>query len=153
MKTLKYLSGVILAASLFIACDNGDADVPDSDDCSGQVCEASPGTNEASTTVPNTLHGTYNMSIAYAESNSPYPQGTQATFTITADRLTVAIDGEECFSIVNPVTRGGLSAPLFKGDCVADIAFQVAANQSGALEEINLVLASGPGYYGQFRID
>ena len=153
MKILKYLSCVIVSASLFIACDNGDTEVPDADDCGGQVCEATPGTDESSTTVPTSLHGTYNMTITYAESNSPYPEGTQATFTITADRLTVAIDGEDCFSIVNPVTRGGLAAPLFKGDCVADIAFQVAANQSGALEEINLVLASGSGYYGQFRID
>ncbi|MFT6873658.1 MAG: hypothetical protein ACI8Q1_003141 [Parvicella sp.] len=130
-----------------------DEPAPNSDDCAGQVCEATPGTNETATTVPATLHGTYNMIITFAESNSPYPEGTRATFTISETRLTITIAGEDCFSIVNPVVRSPFNAPVFKADCIGDIAFQIAANQSGGLEEINMILASGPGYYGQFRVE
>ncbi|WP_339608648.1 hypothetical protein [uncultured Roseivirga sp.] len=142
----------LLVFAFLIITSCGNEDPPTKDDCGGQVCEATPGTDETSTTVPNSLNGTYNMVITYAESNSPYPEGTTATFIIAAEKLTVSIDGEDCFSIINPVNRSPFTAPTFKADCIGDIAFQVAANQSGGLEEINLILASGPGYYGQFRV-
>lgn len=152
-RTMK--KNILLMAVLgltFWSCGNDDT-VPTADDCGGQVCEATPGTDETATTVPAGLHGTYDMTLTFAEDGSPYPEGTQATFTITADRLTVSIDGEDCFSVTNPVNRSPFTAPTFKADCIADIAFQVAANQSGELNEINLIFASGPGFYGQFTID
>lgn len=145
---------LILAALSLLSFGCGDdGDAPSAEDCNGEVCTATVGTNEAATTVPASLHGTYDMTITYAESNSPYPVGTQATFTVSENRLSVAIDGENCFSIINPVTRNSLAAPTFKADCVADIAFQVASNSSGAMHEINLILASGSGFYAQFTLN
>lgn len=147
-KTL-FLTIIFLFA---LSCGEND-DVPTAEDCAGQVCEATPGTNETATTVPASLLGTIDMIITFAESNSPYPEGTRATFTISETRLAITIEGEECFSIVNPVVRSPFQAPVFKADCIGDIAFQIAANQSGGVEEINMILASGPGYYGQFRLE
>lgn len=135
-----------------ISCGEND-EAPTEDDCAGQVCEATPGANETATTVQATLHGTYNMIITFAESNSPYPEGTRATFTISETKLAITIAGEDCFSIMNPVTRSPFSAPVFKADCIGDLAFQIAANSSGGVEEINMIFASGPGYYGQFRVE
>jgi hypothetical protein len=148
----KQLLTLLFATFLLTAC-GGDDTPPTEDDCGGQVCEATAGTNEAATTVPTPLHGSYSMIITSAESSSPYPEGTRATFTIKAERLAISIDGEDCFSVVNPVTRSPFNAPLFKADCIGDIAFQISSNQSGALEEINLILASGPGFYAQFRVE
>lgn len=150
MKTKTLIFSIIFLFAL--SCGEND-DVPTAEDCAGQVCEATPGANEAATTVPASLHGTYDMIITFAESNSPYPEGTKATFTISETRLTITIAGEDCFSIVNPVTRSPFSAPVFKADCIGDLAFQIAANQSGGVEEINMIFASGPGYYGQFRLE
>ena len=143
----------LLAISLFLFAACGEDDAPTSEDCNGAVCTATAGTDETVTTVPSSLHGTYDMVITFAESNSPYPEGTRATFIISETKLIISIDGEDCFSVENAVKRSPFEAPVFKAACIGDIAFQIAQNQSGGLEEINLILASGPGYYGQFKVE
>ena len=140
---------------LAMACFScGNDDTPTADDCAGQVCMADVGANETATTVPSEIHGTFNMELTFAESDSPVPLGTKATFTISANKLIVAYEGEDCFSIENPVARFGATSGnyTFKAACIEDIAFNISQNTDGSLNEVNLELASGPGFYGQFTI-
>ena len=139
-------------AIICLSCDNDDA--PSADDCTGEVCMATVGANETATTVPSDIHGTFEMELTHAEPNSPVSLGTKATFTITANKLVVSIEGRDCFSIENPVMRFGATSGnfTFKAACIEDIAFNVSQNSDGSLNEVNLELASGPGFYGQFTL-
>lgn len=150
---MKKNSILFLALAIFcFSCGNDDA--PSADDCNGEVCMATVGANETATTVPSEIHGTFNTELTFAEANSPVPLGTLATFTISATRLTVSIEGRDCFSIENPVMRFGATSGnfTFKADCIEDLAFNISQNSDGSLNEINLELASGPGFYGQFTL-
>jgi len=151
MKKL-YISMLAAACLLVAAC--GDDESPSAEDCTGEVCQATVGANETAATVPSNLHGTFVTELTYAEPDSPVALGTEATFTISANKLVVSIEGEDCFSIENPVFRFGATADnyTFKADCIDDIAFNISANTDGSLNEINLELASGPGFYGQFTL-
>lgn len=138
------------SALILFSCSNEDE--PSAEDCNGEVCSASVGQDETAVTVPSNLHGTFNMVLSYAEPNSPISEGTEATFTISATTLVVSIEGEDCFSVENPVARFGATSGnyTFKAACIDDIAFNISENTSGELNEVNLELASGPGFYGQF---
>ncbi|MEC7753864.1 MULTISPECIES: hypothetical protein [Roseivirga] len=141
---------VLLGLFMITAC--GEDTEPTANDCSGEVCQASAGQDETATSVPAAIHGTFEMEFTYAEPNSPIAQGTEATFTISANTLVVSIEGRDCFSVENPVARFGATSGnyTFKAACIEDIAFNVSQNSDGSLNEINLELASGPGFYGQF---
>ncbi|KOF01866.1 hypothetical protein OB69_16175 [Roseivirga seohaensis subsp. aquiponti] len=150
----KQLAILAFAALIFTAC--GEDDKPTADDCGGEVCTATVGTDETAATVPANLHGTFVTVLTYAESNSPVALGTEATFTISATKLVVSIDGRDCFSIENAVHRFGATPTsgnyTFKAACIDDIAFNISANTDGSLNEINLEKASGTGFYGQFTV-
>ncbi len=146
---------IILGLALGLICLSCETDeAPSAEDCDGQVCMASVGTDETAVTVPAEIHGTFNMALTFAEPNSPVPLGTKVTFTISANKLIVAYEGEECFSIENAVARFGPPAGnyTFKAACIGDIAFNISQNSDGSLNEVNLELASGPGFYGQFTL-
>jgi len=144
---------LFFALAIFcLSCDNDDA--PSADDCNGEVCMATVGANETATTVPSEIHGTFEMELTHAEPNSPVALGTKATFTIAANKLVVSIDGRDCFSVENPVMRFGATSGnfTFKAACIDDIAFNISQNSNGSLNEVNMELASGPGFYGQFTL-
>lgn len=147
-------SKLLFFALAVICLGCGNDDTPTADDCAGQVCMAVVGTGETATTVPSEIHGTFNMELTFAESDSPVPLGTLATFTISANKLVVTYEGEDCFSIENPVARFGATSGnyTFKAACIEDIAFNISQNTDGSLNEVNLELASGPGFYGQFTL-
>lgn len=150
----KSLLTLIAVGFLTFGCgDSGEE--PSEEDCTGEVCTATVGSDETATTVPSDIHGTYNMVLSYAEPDSPIAAGTKATFTISATKLVVSIEGEDCFSVENPVARFGATSGnyTFKAACIDDIAFNVSQNSDGSLNEINLELASGPGFYGQFTLE
>ena len=152
---MKYLIRIsLLFTTLCVACDGGDGDEPSAEDCDGQVCLATVGADEMATAVPSEIHGTFNMEMTFAEANSPVPLGTKVTFTISATKLIVEYEGEDCFSIENPVARFGATSGnyTFKAACIDDIAFNISQNSDGSLNEVNLELASGPGFYGQFTL-
>ncbi len=149
----KYLSFVLAYSICLFSCgDNGEE--PTAADCDGQVCTATVGTDESATQVPSEIHGTFVMELTHAEPNSPISLGTRATFTLSANTLIVEVDGEECFSVENPVARFGSTSGnyTFKAACIDDIAFNVSQNLDDSLNEINLEKASGPGFYGQFTL-
>ncbi len=150
MKKVKTTFIILFAAVISFSC--GDDDKPSASDCDGQVCIATLGANETATTVPDAIHGEFNMELTHAESDSPVALGTKATFTISANKLIVSIEGRECFSVENPVMRFGATSGnfTFKADCIEDIAFNVSQNNDGTFNEINLEKASGPGFFGQF---
>lgn len=145
-------NSILLLALVLLSFSCGNDDAPSADDCAGQVCMAVVGANETAVTVPSEIHGTFNMALTFAESDSPVPLGTKVTFTISANKLVVAYEGEDCFSIENPVARFGATSGnyTFKAACIEDIAFNISQNTDGSLNEVNLELASGPGFYGQF---
>lgn len=145
-------SKLLFFALVIVCLSCGNDDAPTADDCAGQVCVAVVGANETATTVPSAIHGSFNMELTFAESDSPVALGTKVTFTISANKLVVAYEGEDCFSIENPVARFGATSGnyTFKAACIGDIAFNISQNSDGTLNEVNLELASGPGFYGQF---
>lgn len=153
-QNIKMMKSELLFFALVIVCLScGNDDTPTADDCAGQVCMAVVGANETATTVPSEIHGTFNMELSFAESDSPVALGTKVTFTISANKLVVAYEGEDCFSIENPVARfGATNNYTFKAACIGDIAFNISQNTDGSLNEVNLELASGPGFYGQFTL-
>jgi len=155
VKTMKrnLLLGLVIC-SLSLSC--GTDDTPTVEDCNGEVCMATVGANETATTVPSEIHGTFKMELTFAEPNSPVALGTKVTFTISADKLVVTYEGEDCFTIENPVARFGATPDsgnsTFKAACIGDIAFNISQNSDGSLNEVNLELASGPGFLGQFTL-
>lgn len=153
--TMKKNFLILAALSLLSFGCGDDGDAPTAEDCNGEVCTATVGANETATTVPTQIHGTFNMELTHAEPNSPIALGTKATFTISATTLVVSIEGEDCFSVENPVLRFGATSGnyTFKAACIDDIAFNISQNTDGSLNEVNLELASGPGFYGQFTIE
>ena len=146
---------VLMTVVCFFCFSCGEDDTPSADDCTGEVCVATVGANETATSVPAAIHGTFAMELTHAEPNSPIALGTKATFIISATKLTVEIEGRDCFSIENPVARFGATSGnyTFKAACIEDIAFNISQNTDGSLNEINLELASGPGFYGQFTAE
>lgn len=150
----KQLTLLTILFVLFTAC--GEDDQPTAADCNGEVCSATVGTDETSANVPSSFHGTFVTEFALAEPNSPVALGTEATFTISANTLVVSIEGRDCFSVENPVHRFGATPTsgnyTFKAACIEDIAFNISANSDGTFSEINLELASGTGFYGQFKV-
>lgn len=145
---------ILLLVAVLACWSCGDDDKPTASDCDGQVCTATVGANETATMVPAEIHGTFEMELTFAEQNSPVALGTTATFAISANTLVVSIEGRECFSVENPVMRFGATSGnfTFKAACIEDIAFNISQNSDGTLNEVNLELASGPGFYGQFTI-
>jgi hypothetical protein len=128
----------------------------DFDKTNGVVCEPALLSDETAATIPTGIQGSFSFTYNYAEPESPFSNGTKASFTITAGQeLIVELDGEDCYTLKNPALRfnGAAGNYFFKDDCVHNICFNVSENQDGTLNEINVQPVSGVGWYGQFVLN
>ena len=146
MKTIKKISFLILVLTIITACSKSEEST-NAGNCATE-CEYTIASTETLGTVPSSLDGTYELTYHSATSDSPYTNGTKATFTVSNNMLTVAIDGKECITIKNPVLLGSNNYK-FKDSCRDNIAFNLSPNNDGSFNEIN-VEPLGIGWFGQF---
>ena len=145
---MKNLKSLLIIASLvfFISCENGEEDMT-SGSCSN-TCDYTLTSGQTSATVPSALDGTYNLTYGFAQTGSPFTDGTKATFTISNNELTVEIEGQECITLRNPVLIG-TNNYKFMDDCRDNIGYNVSPNNNGSFNEINIE-PLGQGWLGQF---
>ncbi|MEZ4916643.1 MAG: hypothetical protein R2836_06620 [Chitinophagales bacterium] len=76
--------------------------------------------------------------------------GTNGTFTVESDKLTVEIDGKrECITLINPY-QSSPSEVTFVDNCRDNLKYSVPESSSGALNEVNVSSLSGT-FYCQFN--
>lgn len=143
MKTIKtfLLATFILS---FIACETNSDDMTSCEN----TCDYTLASGETGGTVPSSIDGTYTLTYGFAQSGSPFADGTMATFTISNNELTVEVDGFDCITLRNPVLIGSNNFK-FKDDCRDNIGYNVSPNNDGSFNEINIE-PLGQGWYGQF---
>jgi hypothetical protein len=151
MKSSKpfYLFLIVL---ILFSCSNDDDNNNNSANCS-TVCEYTLEAGQDPGSVPASLHGELNLVLDFATPQSPFPEGTAATFTVSATEMTVEIEGEECITLRNPYRIPGTSEDNFIDDCRDDYIFGISADQNGNLNEINLGSIAGGNiqFLGQFK--
>ncbi len=141
MKNFKFL---LLAISIFIfSCTNNS----NSTGCATE-CAYTVSSSQTAGTAPASLEGTYNVILDFATANSPFPVGTEATFTLENNVLTVEIVGQECITLKNPIETG-TSEWTFIDDCRDNYIYGISQNQNGELNEINRGTTSFQ-FLGQF---
>lgn len=145
MKLLRKIAYIMTVALLLAACETNNQN---SSSCSTD-CTYTLASGETMGVVPTSLEGTYTLTYGFAQTGSPYTDGTTATFTIMNNELTVEIDGHDCITLKNPVLIG-TNNYKFKDDCRDNIAFNVSPNNNGSFNEIN-VEPLGQGWLGQFH--
>ncbi len=150
MKILKLLP-ILLCTVLLISCSEDDSE-DISSNCS-TVCEYTLEAGQDPGSVPASLHGELNLVLDFATPQSPFPEGTAATFTVSETEMTVEIEGEECITLRNPYRIPGTSEDNFIDDCRDDYIFGISADQNGNLNEINLGSIAGGNiqFLGQFK--
>ena len=108
-----------------------------------------PKSNETAGTASSSLEGTYNVVLDFATAQSPFPEGTTATFTLSNNVLRVEISGEDCITLENPIETG-TSEWTFIDDCRDNYIYGISQNQNGEFNEINLGTTSFQ-FLGQFK--
>jgi hypothetical protein len=150
MKYLKLFTLLFFGLSLWSCSEDDNEDL--SVNCS-TICEYTLEAGQDPGNVPASLHGELNLILDFATDQSPFPVGTQATFTVSATEITVEIEGEECITLRNPYRIPGTSEDNFIDNCRDDYIFGISADQNGNLNEINLGSIAGGGiqFLGQFK--
>ncbi len=145
MKNLKYVLIAFMTLTI-LACNSNDED-ENLSDC--ETCTYTPKSNETAGIAPSSLEGTYNVVLDFATAQSPFPEGTAATFTLTNNVLTVEISGEACITLENPI-QTGTSEWTFIDDCRDNYIYGISQNQNGEFNEINLGTTNFQ-FLGQFK--
>ena len=91
------------------------------------------------------------------EPDCPFSLGTASIFEITQNQeLIVALAGFDCITISNLVWRFGADVTsgnyTFKDQCPDMIAYNVRFNMDSSFSEMNIKVANGPGFFGQFSL-
>lgn len=146
MKTLKQLAILLVSITVLSSCS--DDNERSNSNCSNS-CEYTIASNETAGTVPSSIHGTFELTMTFAQTGSPIADGTTGTFTVTADELTVEIEGMECITIKNPIQTSS-AENTFIDTCRDNYKYSVSTTPSGDLNEINLSKADGT-FLGQFK--
>lgn len=145
MKILQKIMIVLFTSALVIGCSKSGG----SGDCS--ACAYTKVSGETDATTATSLHGEYQLTMHYASTNSPFPDGTKATFTISEKELIVAVEGKDCITLQNPVfMQAGATEVVFKDTCNENIMYGVSITSTGKLNEINIATISGT-WLGQFN--
>lgn len=146
MKTSQKLTFLLFVGIMLTACSKNE------DNTGGcTVCEYKLTSGDKAATASAGLHGTHELSMKFAKSDSPFPNGTKATFTISANELKVEIEGKECITIKNPVlTVAGSTEIKFKDTCRDKVTYDVSMTTNGGLNEVNISNLSGK-WLGQFN--
>jgi hypothetical protein len=149
MKSLKKITLTLFTLMAFFACSNND------DTSSGNcatVCEYTLTSNDTAGTADKSIEGTHNLTMSYAAANSPFADGTKATFTLIDNVLTVEIEGQDCITIKNPrLTTAGSTEIQFRDTCRDNISYDVSMATAGGLNEINISSTTNSTWLGQFN--
>lgn len=149
MKTLKHISLFLFITFLTVSCSKSNSS--NSSSCAN-VCEYTLASGETTTSVPANLHGTYNVTYTFADSDSPIQKGTKATIEISATEMIITVAGKECVSIKNPFRASGGVQDIFRDNCVANLSYHISTKPDGSFNEIN-VFDLSTEWYGQFTKD
>ncbi|HIB37335.1 hypothetical protein [Mesonia sp.] len=150
------LSLALLA--LFSCSGDDDQGGGSSSGCSsGQVCDAAAASDEVPIDMPAFTVGVYETVFDYASDDSPFSNGTTATFEITEDEsLIVSIDGFDCVEVKNPYAKDyftpGSNNFFYKDECLHNLAFNVSFDTSDNFNEVNVQPLVGAGFFGQFKL-
>lgn len=144
MKNLILKTSFILTLFLITSCSSNDSNTGDCESCA-----YTPTSSETAGTVAASLNGTHATTFGSFNTSSPIADGTKATFTIANNELKVEIDGKACITLKNPI-KTSPSEVVYKDDCRDNLAYAVSTNQSGGLNEVNLLSLSNT-FYGQFK--
>ena len=144
MKNLKKVILIISISFFIVSCSSNDANTLGCETCSYTIAA-----NETAGTVATSLNGTHETTFSSFNTASPVADGTKATFTIANNELTVEIEGEACITLKNPIQTSA-SEVVYKDDCRDNLAYAVSTNQTGDLNEVNLLSLSN-AFYGQFK--
>ena len=145
MKKLSYFFLSLFFLST-VACNSNDEE-NNLGNC--ETCSYTPKSNETAGTATSSLDGTYNVVLDFATAQSPFPEGTSATFTLSNNVLTVEISGEECITLKNPI-QTGTSEWAFIDECRDNYSYGISQDQNGEFNEINLGTTSFQ-FLGQFK--
>ena len=148
MKTLKQISLILFTTFILTSCSN------DNDTSLGNcstLCEYTLTSNDTPGMAASSIEGTYELTMHFPDAESPYPEGTKATFTLLNNVLTVEIDGKECITITNPrLTTAGSTEVQFRDTCRDKISYDVSES-NGTLNEINISSTESNKWLGQFN--
>lgn len=133
MKKLRYFFLTLLLISS-VACNSND-DEENLVNC--ETCTYTPKSNETAGTTPSSLEDTYNVVLDFATAQSPFPEGTTASFPLSNNVLTVEISDEACITLKNPIQTGN-SEWTFIDDSRDNYIYGISQNQNGDFNEINL---------------
>lgn len=142
---MKNLSIILLVAiALLSSCkkDNENA-------CDGAECNYTLSSGETAGSAPSNIHGTHSLSVSYEGAGSPYTMGTNGTFTVEGNKLTVEIEGLDCITLINPY-QSSASEVTFVDNCRDNLKYSVSESSSGSLNEVNVSSLSGT-FYCQFN--
>lgn len=145
MKKIRYFFLILLLIST-VACNSNDEE-ENLGNC--ETCTYTPKPNETAGIAPSSLEGTYNVVLDFATAQSPFPEGTAATFTLSSNILTVEISGEACITLENPI-QTGTSEWTFIDNCRDNYIYGISQNQNGEFNEINLGTTNFQ-FLGQFK--
>lgn len=147
MKTLPKFLILFLATTLWISCSSEDENAG----CSN--CDYILASGDQTATTDSITHGTHNLSMKYAKASSPFPDGTKATFTISATELKVEIEGKECVTLKNPIKSSpnnpNSTEVRFVDNCRDNLKYDVSLSNNGGLNEINI--SNNTEWIGQFN--
>lgn len=149
MKTLKHISLCLCITFFAMSCSKNSSS--SSSSCAN-VCDYTLASGETASSVPANLHGTYNVTYTFADSDSPIPKDTKATIEISATEMIITVAGQECVAIKNPFRASGGVQDIFRDSCVANLSYHISTKQDGSFNEIN-VFDLGNEWYGQFTKD
>lgn len=145
MKNLKLFLVALLVA--FSQCKNND-----SEDGGCQTCVHTISGSETAGVVAASTQGKHTLTMKYAKTNSPFPDGTIGEFEITSDnKLIVSIKGD-CVTLVNPFgSCDGCTEAIYVDNCKFNLFFAVSESSNGGLNEINIADLNSREFLGQFH--
>jgi hypothetical protein len=105
------------------------------------------GTTAQAQDIPASASGTYTLTYAFAQSGSPFTNGTVKTFVLNGTTDTLCVDG---VSLGTGYTQSGSSEIFWNGG--GGVYYAVSFKASGALNEVNVnsPTDSGSNWKGQF---
>lgn len=140
---MKKLMIAVLAILVMVSCKKDESPTGSCETCTHTLT----GDQKAGTVAAST-QGKHTLTMQYAKSDSPFPDGTTGEFEITADnKLIVKID-DSCITLANPYTTSP-SEVSYVDNCKHNLEFAVSEANGGGLNEINI--GADGKFLGQFH--
>lgn len=136
MKTIKKITILFLFVSIAVACSSTDAD---NSDC--EICTYTIASGETTTSVPTALQKEYNVNVDTSVNGYKFAKGTIGVFNVEANKLTISLNGEPCFTMINPILSANGGETIFTDNCNDNVTYRISGGSS--LNEINVISIGG----------